>query len=241
MCRQHNKTIHHIKIFNDDIFYDHYDPVEGKKNSKAVVFMHGLPGAVTKNNDCAEYCSSEFGVDSFVYHYRGLGVSKGSFSFEESADEVKKFISYLECTYRFTNIVLVSHSYSSMTCLPVLRDTKSVSKAVLLAPVIKMLSEAGVKDLLLKVDEMLVDSGKINVKACLGQYQEFISKNNPVNVIKSLVESKNVIVVVPEYDSVIEPSIAISEKGIFNKVIKLKDDHWFSNRQQLFNLLKEVV
>ena len=60
---------------------------------EACLFLHGFPAASRefpmqeKNQDIAAAIAQHLGMDSFVTHYRGLGLSKGRFSFIDSIEE----------------------------------------------------------------------------------------------------------------------------------------------------------
>ncbi len=238
---QLNQCKHLQGLSSDQAVYDHYKPLSVKDDEKVIVFMHGLPGAITKNNDCAHYYSEKHNVNTVVYHYKGLGVSKGVFSLQSSAREVEEFISYLKREYSFKNIILVCHSYSSITCLPVLESDNYVNKVVLLAPVMKVLSQDAAYSLLFEVSQALGSRGVIDVDSSIENYRSFISRNNPIKIIESLSSIKELVAIVPMEDKVVDPLEVLSREKFFKKIIKLKDDHWFSDRKLLCDMLSEVV
>ena len=71
-----------------------FDYFKGNGSKQAVlVFFHGFPGLVTKNEDCAKLLSEEDGFDCYLYHYTGLGVNnKGEFTFSVAFKEAESFI-----------------------------------------------------------------------------------------------------------------------------------------------------
>ena len=56
-----------------------------------------------------------------------------------------------------------------------------------------------------------------------------------------LKNEKGIFVVLPSDDSVVDPKVCIDNSVLFDDIIILDDNHWFSNREQLFASLVKVI
>jgi pimeloyl-ACP methyl ester carboxylesterase len=100
-----------MNIFNE-YFHDQYVySVRGiQQSSDCVIFIHGFPGNVSKNEDLAEDIAQKFFVDAYAVHFGGLGKGTGKFAFGQSYSTALNFV--LEMSRRYKRVHLVGHSFA---------------------------------------------------------------------------------------------------------------------------------
>lgn len=78
--------------------------------------IHGFPSWSSKNYDIAEHLCL-MGYEIFIPHHKGLGLSKGNFSFKKSISDVKKLILLIKQEKPGLRISLLGHSWGGFISL----------------------------------------------------------------------------------------------------------------------------
>lgn len=108
----------------------------GHEPEAAFAFFHGFPGIRSRQNrDLAEMVSHEIGFDSYVFHYAGLKVVPGPFSFVQSIEDSIDFCRQL--LGRYGRLHLVGHSFGGLVACEVLRQfQEAIGSLTLLSPLV---------------------------------------------------------------------------------------------------------
>lgn len=232
-----------MNIFNE-YFHEQYvySFKGGQQSSDCVIFFHGFPGNVSKNEDLAKATAQEFSVDTYAVHFGGLGKSKGKFAFGQSYSTTLNYV--LQMSRRYKRVHLVGHSWggfvaTKIACAPtisieslalispltVLPPTDDVTRAVLSAVLANRQHDLGE---FFDLEQAVLDVAKLRADESIF---EAVSRLKIANGVM-LIQAKN--------DP--EVSEAHSEK-LFNGFVGCKEykaveqDHSFSDRGGLIALL----
>lgn len=91
---------------------------EHMRSENATVFFHGFPSRRTKNLDLAQEMCWQSGQDGYIFHYPGLGKSKGPFSFVGSVTKSLEFMTKVILPH-YKSINLLGHSWGGLVSLNV--------------------------------------------------------------------------------------------------------------------------
>jgi len=214
-------------------FYEKYEGC--REGERALVFFHGFPGLVTKNQDCAKFCSSALAADTYVFHYKGLGVSSGDFTFVEALENASSFVGYI-CEKK-RNVSIIAHSFGCLAGIfSASINMKSIDKLVLTGPVLESISEEELKILLSETKAACEVSKKINInyQKCIEEFAKFKILYNYQNLIKKIDKNK-INVIAAQKDRVVNNKIIEKNKNDFSNLIYIDDNHWFENRREYFD------
>lgn len=102
-------------------------------NQKVLCLLHGFPANTQKNYDLAQLlCLNGYAV--YLFHYDGLGFSKGSFSFIQSLEVSRKIYKHIAEKEGNLPLSLLGHSWGGYLALHTFMKIKNRDKLVLLAP-----------------------------------------------------------------------------------------------------------
>jgi alpha-beta hydrolase superfamily lysophospholipase len=99
------------------------------------IVIHGFPSWSSKNYDIAEHLCL-LGYEVFIPHHKGLGLSKGNFSFKKSISDIEKLIKIIKREKPELKISLLGHSWGGYVSLQLHKYVEE--HLILLAPLIEV-------------------------------------------------------------------------------------------------------
>lgn len=224
-----------------------FSPVFPEKNRKAAaLFLHGFPADSGKNEDIAKKISAIHSLESFILHYRGLGVGLSKFSFSNSISESSQFLFYLiNCGYK--NIYLIGHSWGSLIAVNLLaKYAKNISKAILLSPFLKFPNDREISKDLTSFIGIQKKMGKTYSLVKLKKDIHLVKKKYSINNIylKISENAKKIVIIQGLHDTVCDEShiknlTKVIKTGV--KIIRVNDDHWLINRKNILNIVSNEL
>lgn len=105
------------------------------RTERANLFFHGFPAFKNRHLDLAEETCWKTGQDSYIFHYAGLGKSKGSFSFIDSILDAKAFVQDLIQKFSYESFNVMGHSWGGLVAMSVCIDLGAkLAQLLLLSP-----------------------------------------------------------------------------------------------------------
>ncbi len=212
--------------------------LKANRNKSAVLMLHGFPGWINKNYDIAERLALQ-GHSVFLPHYRGLGHSKGRFSFEKSITDIEALIETINAEFRLKKLSLIGHSWGGLVASII--SPANLHKTCLLAPLINLPNK---KALIKLTSDLIVehpnDCGNHTPASLAALFRDLTGK-----ILKKdlSIRAKNnqLVIFHGSQDSVINPALSKKLKLVVPKLRLnvLYDDHSFSKDRRHFLSLIE--
>ncbi|EKD51334.1 MAG: hypothetical protein ACD_62C00281G0005 [uncultured bacterium] len=217
---------------------------------EACLFLHGFPAASRefpmqeKNQDIAAAIAQHLGMDSFVTHYRGLGLSKGRFSFIDSIEESCVVASTLVRTFDYRKVHLVGHSWGGVVALNVFERLASrQGNLILLSPFTVFPDRATLKQVLISLcASETIDFKYANMDLIVEELGKVEEKYNPQQLASRIIEAGGKVLLIQAiHDDEVPASVNRAFCSRFPTGIEYAEidtDHKFSrNRDQLLSML----
>lgn len=225
-------------FYNSNYFEDFSD---GNPKKEAVLFIHGYPGRrEDKNRDLVTISPL---YDAFLMHHKGLGKSRGLFSFSESVESTHHFYDFI-CRKGYSKVHVVGHSWGGFVSLSMMEKiAETSSKMILLSPFLRIPSgeklKAIAKSLLTNgheyvghftQEELEADLGRLAVKHNFEHFQKrLVKQKSNVQLIQALNDDETPVETAREF---------IKEVSFINYV-ELDTDHGFENcREQIKKMIQ---
>ncbi len=130
-----------ISFIDSEIFIDKF---EDEKNDKALLIFPGFPAGKNKNEYLAETLV-KCGINVYIVHYRGIGDSKGIFTFSKSLNDSEKVLKFIFEKYATVNIL--GHSWGGYLSLNLIENYRhKIDKFALLSPLTHKITTKEVVD-----------------------------------------------------------------------------------------------
>ncbi len=210
------------------------------RSQEAVLFLHGFPAEQgNKNIDLAEKLTDDFGLDTYVMHYNGLGKSEGEFNFSSSIEESAKFAESLIKENSYSKLHLVGHSWGGSVATEVYRRIKDQrGRLVLLAPFTDVRDGEGAMELALyfmRHYPHIISADRFDsVAKDLGKVREQFHAQRTAKELSS--HGGNVLIIHAKRDDIIPVSMNLNLKKAWGPdatYIELDSDHRFFHNRDL--------
>jgi alpha-beta hydrolase superfamily lysophospholipase len=197
--------------------------------------IHGFPSWSSKNYDIAEHLCL-MGYEVFVPHHKGLGLSKGDFSFKRSITDVKKLISLIKKEKPTLKISLLGHSWGGFVSLHLHQYVEE--HLILLAPLLEVPGSSQLKQFInYFFSNHPVETKKYNRLSLKKEFVELQKNFILENFIKNLKERKFLILHGTEDDLIpINHSTKFAKKiskELSCDYIRMDEDHRLTKKRNL--------
>ncbi len=219
----------------------------GRKQDELVIFFHGFPGRTTKNEDVFNFVNEKLGYSTHLFHYKGLGRSKGHFSFLSSIEFSISLAKKL--SNDFKKIHIIGHSWGGLVGVNAFCnvDEQKRGALILLNPLVKIPGQEQIlgivknsfengglrkddytaEDLVMLSKEAIRIASDYGIDKSIGKLLEFgasvyflLSKNDDVTSM--------------------EHALPIVRTLTANQII-FNDDHWLSHRNELIDAINHIL
>lgn len=200
------------------------------------IFFHGFPAELgTKNSDIAGAVASNIKAASAIMHYSGLGLSKGTFSFDGSIREAEAVMDYLK-TRGAQRFRIFGHSWGGLVALNILASRKyNIDGVFLVSPLTTLPDRESVKTILCDTEAEFP-----KFKGLVEQWLEEIDRLRPLSDPASfnfLPQMQASGMVVQAKDDDVVPSAMtknfMQKLGPTFEYHEVLQDHSFSDRETL--------
>lgn len=206
-----------------------------KKPKGIFIAIHGFPSWSSKNYDIAEYFCL-MGYEVFVPHHKGLGLSKGDFSFKNSIADIKKLIRSIKNEKPELKISILGHSWGGFVSLHLNQYIEE--HLILLAPLLEIPHSS---EMNLFLDYFLVthpnESKAYNKQSLKKEFGE-LKKQFNIDVFLKNLSGRKVLLLHGTEDDLIPISHSTKfAKKISNSIdvdyVEMNEDHRLSKNRNL--------
>jgi esterase/lipase len=231
-------------FFLGNIYVLKFHNKKSKFTNNAFCLLHGFPAYVQKNYDIAEnLCKMGFTV--YVFHYSGLGLSKGKFYFKKSFEDTITLINFIE-KEKYTTFSLVGHSWGGYVALNSFKFINKKGKLILLAPFSKLTSEIvpSLANVLITNPAYRTELSHYNYNTLVDELRGISRSNNVYENVKNI-SGSNVLLLHGTKDE----EVPIEDSALLSKQFApqpayhvLEENHSFGNRRpELISLINSWV
>ena len=229
--------------FFGDQYIEAYRP-KGEQSRSILLFLHGFPGNLTKNEDIAVALSSALNLDAVLPHYRGLGKSVGSVSLASTISDSLKILDWLTTVQGYHSVHLIGHSWGGLVGLNLLRAApKKIASLSLLAPLSVLPSQ---DEFGYMINDFFMQKGQscasLETSQLLAE-AEFLRKNHsPLDFAADLSSTSTPILAVSAKHDDVVPTATVKhlamQLGANTRLYEMSDDHYFTgSRQKITDLI----
>lgn len=206
---------------------------------ESIVILNGFPAYIERNTDFGYELNKQFGADVYIPHYKGLGVSKGKFSFYHSIEDMMSLVSHLKNKYKA--LTIVGHSWGGYLALSI-ADRIPVDELVLISPFVVFPEDNEIQAIL---DEFIQTERKMNREqktlSELIEDLQLVRKDYPVNeelfrrvgTPVLVLQGLNDIVSIPRFSKDLFEKLGTDKK----EYVEVETDHWFSDKREILKTM----